>query len=319
MAWRSTPGRVFQAAYGIEWSGAIGLVDPLWVALPTHLAQSPLVTVSPPTLRLTDELAKRAAAGQLHLPVLPAVAAEILSCIDDDECDARSLAELVQKDPSLAANLLRVANSARFAPNEPIVSLTQAIGRLGLSTLREIALTVAVKGAVFDVPGHEGYVGKLWRRAHVSARLSQEIARTRRTNVEAAFLCGLLHDIGAPVILQGLIDLAKACGERLEPEAIEYVTESLHATIGAGMIQEWKLPDWVHEVTLVHHEPEAAAAHVELVHTVALSDALAQWLLDEDGEGDPPGLEHVRSLDLYQDDFESICEKGSEIVAESAS
>ena len=277
------------------------------------------MTVPAPTLRLTDELAKRAASGQLHLPVLPAVAAEILACIDDDECDARSLADLVQKDPSLAANLLRVANSARFAPNEPMVSQTQAGRRGGHKRPREVALPGAVNGAAFGGQGHEDYVGKLWRRAHVSARLSQEVARTRRANVEAAFLCGLLHDIGAPVILQGLIDVAKAGGESLDRETIEYVTDSLHASIGAGMIQEWKLPDWVHEVTLVHHQPETASAHVDLVHTVALSDSLAHWLLEEDGEGDPPGMEHVRSLDLYQDDFESICEKGSEIIGESAS
>ena len=82
--------------------------------------------------RLTARLRDSALSGELKLPVLPAVAADVLACIDGDDCDAHSLAELIQRDPSLAANLLRVANSARFAPSEPIVSLNQAISRLGL-------------------------------------------------------------------------------------------------------------------------------------------------------------------------------------------
>jgi putative nucleotidyltransferase with HDIG domain len=276
------------------------------------------VTYSSGSLPLIEELARRAESGTLQLPVLPAVAAEVLACLDGEDCDARSLAALIQKDPSLAANLLRVANSARFAPKEPIVSLTQAIGRLGLSTLREIALTVAVKGAVFNVPGHEDYVAKLWRRAHASGRLAQEVARTRRSNVEAAFLCGLLHDIGAPVILQGLVDLARANRATLDAGAIENAVEALHATIGARLVQDWKLPDWVHEVTLNHHDPESASGHQDLVHTVALSDALTHWLLEDGGEGDAPGQEHLPLLDLYQDDFERLCEKGAEITQESA-
>lgn len=277
------------------------------------------MTHSSASLPLTDELARRAESGTLQLPVLPAVAAELLACLDREDCDARSLAELIQKDPSLAANLLRVANSSRFAPTEPIVSLTQAVGRLGLAALREIALTVAVKGAVFNVPGHEAYVSGLWRRAHTSGRLAQEVARTRRSNVEAAFLCGLLHDIGAPVILQGLVDLARVNGATLDAAAIDDAVDRLHATIGARLVQEWHLPEWVKEVTLHHHQPDAASAHLDLVHTVALCDSLTQWILDEKGEGDAPGLEHLGSLDLYQDDFDTLCAKGAEIAAESAS
>jgi HD-like signal output (HDOD) protein len=107
--------------------------------------------MQPDPIDLSAALAQRARAGQLRLPVLPTVAVELLASVNDDNSDARSLAARVQRDPSLAAHVLRVANSARFAPKEPIVSLSQAIGRLGLATLREIVLSVAVKGSAFDV------------------------------------------------------------------------------------------------------------------------------------------------------------------------
>ena len=42
---------------------------------------------------------------------------------------------------------------------------------------------------------------------------AKEIARLRRSNVEGAFLCGLLHDIGKPVLLQTLVDIQRSFGD----------------------------------------------------------------------------------------------------------
>ncbi|MEZ6018115.1 MAG: HDOD domain-containing protein [Planctomycetota bacterium] len=271
----------------------------------------------PEPIDLIATLSDRAHNGKLTLPVLPIVAIELLASVDDDDCDARSLAERVQRDPSLAAHVLRIANSARFAPKEPIVSLTQAIGRLGMGTLREIVISVVVKGSVFKVKGHEEYVEKLWDHALLSGRLAQEIARARRANVEAAFLCGLLHDIGAPVALQGLVDLCKETGFCLIERAMVQTIAGLHQEIGAKLIESWKLADWVYAAVRYHHQPEDAPNHRELVRTTALADALAYWLEEDEGEGLPPGMEHAADLELYEEDIQSVVERGSKVHAEA--
>lgn len=267
---------------------------------------------------LIAELSARARAGRLTLPVLPTVAIELLAAVDDDKFDARSLAERVQRDPSLAAHVLRVANSARFAPKEPIVSLTQAIGRLGMGTLREIVVTVAVKGSVFKVKGHEKYIESLWQHALLSGRLAQEIARARRANVEAAFLCGLLHDIGAPVALQGLVDLCKETGFCLVERAMHHTIAGLHQEIGAILVEGWKLPEWIHTAVLHHHQPENATKHQELVRTTALADVLAYWFEEDEAVGIPPGIEHAAALDLYDDDVEALVARGTKLAAEAS-
>ena len=175
-----------------------------------------------------------------------------------------------------------------------------------------------MKGAIFDVPGHESYIEGLWRHAHATGRLAQEIARTRRDNVEAAFLCGLLHDIGSPVILQGLVDLSRKEGCSLDRACVDYAMDELHGIVGAKLIEEWKLPAWVQDVALHHHDPSGASAHADLVHTVALADALCDWLLLEEGEGERPGMELLQLLDLYDEDLDSLCSKAPAIVAEMA-
>ena len=266
---------------------------------------------------LTAALSERARAGRLRLPVLPTVAVELLASVNDDNCDARSLAARVQRDPSLAAHVLRVANSARFAPKEPIVSLTQAIGRLGLATLREIVVSVAVKGSTFDVKGHEAYVEQLWRHALLAGRLAQEIARARRANVEAAFLCGLLHDIGRPVALQGLVDLCKELGARPSEAELLQAIAGLHQEVGGLLVERWKLPEWVHAAVRFHHHPDDAPSHHDLVRTTALADVLAHWLDEDEAQGLPPGLEHAAALDLYDDDLAALAEHSAKLMAEA--
>ncbi|MEM8709435.1 MAG: HDOD domain-containing protein [Planctomycetota bacterium] len=263
---------------------------------------------------LVQLLKCRIEGDEFTLPVLPAVATEVLATVNSDDCDARCLAEIVQRDPALAAGVLRIVNSAQYAPNEPIVSLIQAIGRMGLSALRDMVMAIAVEGAVFYVEGHDAYVTAAWRHAHLTGQLAQEIARIRRSNVEAAFLAGLLHDVGIPVVLQGLIDLGESEGHAVDMPLIEAAVDALHADLGARLIDEWGLPEWTRAAALYHHAPEEAPEHGELVSTVALADALSYWILDGDCEGMPPGLEHAEALDLYADDLEELKERAVELL-----
>lgn len=273
------------------------------------------MTQPAPTSTLVHLLKCRIEGDEFTLPVLPSVATEVLATVNSDDCDARCLADIVQRDPALAAGVLRLVNSAQYAPTEPIVSLIQAIGRMGLGALRDMVMAIAVEGAVFYVEGHDAYVSAAWRHAHLTGQLAQEIARIRRSNVEAAFLCGLLHDVGMPVVLQGLIDLGESEGHPVDMPLIEAAVDALHADLGARLIDEWGLPEWTRTTALHHHAPEEAPEHRELVFTVALADVLSHWILDGDCEGVPPGLDYAESLDLYADDLDELRERAADLLA----
>src|SRR6185503_16029782 len=143
-------------------------------------------------------LIERLDSGELELPVIPAAAASVLEACRDDENGARQVAEIMQRDPSLAGHTLRLSNSAAYGSTEPIVSLSQAIARLGLSIVSEITLAVALKGRVFSVARFDAQIRVLWVHSAGAGIWAREIARMRRRNVEGAFLCGLLHDVGRP-------------------------------------------------------------------------------------------------------------------------
>jgi len=217
-----------------------------------------------------------------ELPVLPDTAVRVMTACRDEHSDLRELAQLVQRDQTLAAHVLRVANSVAYAPKTPIASLQQALGRLGLSTVSDIAIAVAMKQRVFAVPGHETRMRALWRHSAISAGYAQEVARLLGRNAEAAFLAGLLHDVGMPIVLAEALALYRQRktlpGSRTE---LEQAMLAFHAEFGLELARRWSLGAWVEAAMCHHHEPAAARPGQEDVGLVALADLLADWADDE--------------------------------------
>src|SRR4029077_2368798 len=159
---------------------------------------------------LRTAVAHRLATGELSLPMLPRVASQVVALVGSPTTDANRLSELIHRDPALAGQVLRIANSPAYMPRMPIVSLQQAVSRLGLNAVTEIAFAASVQSGVFRVPGWEPMLNQLWRHALASGAFAKEVARTRRLNVESAFLCGLLHAVGKPALLQVITDVGKS-------------------------------------------------------------------------------------------------------------
>ncbi len=116
--------------------------------------------------------------------------------------DAAQLARLIQSDPALAGEIMRVANSPALRPRAAIVSLQQAVSWLGVAEVRNIAMAVMLRGEVFNAPGHEPESEELWREAWLAGLWAKEIARDRRKHVESAFLAALMHRTGAALALK---------------------------------------------------------------------------------------------------------------------
>lgn len=268
--------------------------------------------------RLQHSLA-RAAGGALQLPVLPDTATRVMGMCSDEACDARELSQLVERDQSLTGHVLRVANSAAYAPNEPIVSLRQAVARLGLATLCEISMGVAMRGQVFTSARFADLARRLWAHSAAAGAYAKEIARATRRNVEGAFLCGLMHDVGKPVVLKLFVDVCQEA--RVEPDA-EVVAETLdlfHTDVGVLLARSWKLAPWIAAAIEHHHEPSRAKEHRTETTITCLADHFSHWALGtrELSERDLAALPAVSELDLYPDDVARLTAARDRVVAQS--
>ena len=93
--------------------------------------------------QLNQQIESAIADKTLVLPVLPQVTNNVLSLVHDADSDASSLAQLIQSDQSLASHVMRIANSAAYSPTAKMTSLQQAIARLGMQNIAEIAMPMA--------------------------------------------------------------------------------------------------------------------------------------------------------------------------------
>lgn len=269
--------------------------------------------------RLGQELDAVVAAGALQLPMLPDVVMRVTTLCNDPDCDARQLAELIRADQSLMAHLLREANSAAMGSRVPIASLQLAVSRIGLGRIRAIALEVACKTVVFRVDGRESLMRDLFRHALAVGLTAQEIARSRRMNVEEAFTAGLLHDVGRPVAIEAVLGLASRDGLAPDDDDLETICHPRHAAIGAELVASWGLPERLQVVARHHHDPEQAGPAEALARVVRLADEISSTCFEVDAavartefDDDPD----VRALNLYPDDVMALLAHREAVLAQ---
>jgi len=245
--------------------------------------------------------------GTLDVPVFPQAARSVLAACERDDCDARRLGEIIHRDPALAGHFLRVANSPAFAARSPLVTLPQALARLGLAQVRQIAILVAVRTKAFSSKTRAAEAAALRQHSVATALWAQEIARLRRHNVEEAFLCGLLQDVGAPALWQLAHDIELTGEASGSPDEIDSQVERLHEGVGATIVRAWKLSDNIAAAVGRHH----TSTTDEVVAIVQLADAAARVNVPEKLATALEGHPSVTALSLYAEDIEAIVMRAS--------
>src|SRR6187455_873398 len=268
----------------------------------------------------------------LELPPPPQVVSEVMRLTrgeaaggDNADAGAADLARLIQRDMALAAQVMRVANSAVYARRNPVVSLPQAISWLGIREVRNIAFAVALKGQVFSSAYFRNEVTDLWRESVITALFAQEIARLKRRNVESAYLCGLLHRAGMAVILNNVG--AAVVKNRLTPatEQVMQMAARHEARVGTHLSIAWSLPPAVAAAIAHWSNPPAA----EMSRTEVMEVALARQISDElrtPGVGGElpdsmlgPVSKWMDELSIYPDELFSIMAQRAAIYATAES
>ncbi len=258
---------------------------------------------------LRSTLHERIESGRLELPVLPRAAQEVLRLASDDAFDLRHVADVVKSDPTLAAHVLRVVNSPLYRGRSPVVSLGQALARLGAVQLRQVMFVIVCEARALRVRGREAEAARWLAHALDTAFFAQEIARVRRQSVEEAFLCGLLHDVGMPVLWQLVADLETELGAVADRAEEDAITEELHARVGALVAERWELPPRIVQTIAGHHLlGTEGRERLPFVHgALVLADELAEGGVER-LERDP-ARSAVLALELYPEEIDAVVQR----------
>ena len=268
----------------------------------------------PVTIR---RLLRERIATNLDLPMQSTTAARVVALCQDEDRDVREFTEVVQHDPSLAGHILSVANSAAYAAREPITSLHQAVNWLGISTLSEIAIAVSLKGKVFDVPGYATRLRELWIHSAATAVFARELSQRRVEDADGMFLCGLLHNVGKPVVMQNLADMARQKTEVPVPKGImELAMDEYHEEVGGMLVAHWDFPDWMERVVRWHGDPEKAEEHADRARIVRIACRLGTWALSEESTPEDFDLEQaeIQELGIQAPEMRRLLDRRGEVL-----
>lgn len=270
---------------------------------------------------LEQQFVKLIESNQLEVPMLPEVARKAVHLAEDPDGDSSIMAKLIQSDQTLAAQVMRIANSSFYNPaGAAMVSLQQAITRLGMKRMAEIALAASLHAKLFDVPGYENHVLDLLKRALAAGLWAKEIARSARKNVEAAFLGGLLHDIGRPVVLQTIVELARLNAIELSSDEIYGFEDKYQRRVGARVVRLWKMPGMVCDVVEHFDNYQQLSSNNQVQVMMATAGALFADNLTDNASNKQnheliinSGL--MAELNFYRSDIEELLAKAPEMQA----
>ncbi len=213
----------------------------------------------------------------LELPILPRIMWQLLS-LPPNDMDAAKLYDLLQQNQPLATYILHVINSPAYAPHISIRSVHQAIEHIGPEHLGELAFAGMLRSRVFAIPQYEFESHLLWQHAVATAAVAKTINDTFCDNMESAFVSGLLHDIGKPVILRTLHNFKDKLGLNVEASAASGVMEAFHEQVGRIIADDWELPPQINDSIGYHHDYLLAPIAPRAAMLTRLADVLAYHL-----------------------------------------
>jgi putative nucleotidyltransferase with HDIG domain len=189
------------------------------------------------------------------MPMLPALASDVISLALDPDVSALRIMRVISKDQVLATRVLRLANSAYCAPMQEITTVNDAIIRMGTAAARSVVLAVCFasrlqSGNVYGSRGRD-----LVDHGIGTAYLARLVAEHAGVDPDEAFMYGLLHDMGKLLLLKLAQDFTKYGGSKPTPDELEAVIAGKHAELGARLLRQWRVPDELVEPVLYHHDP----------------------------------------------------------------
>jgi putative nucleotidyltransferase with HDIG domain len=249
----------------------------------TAAAESATDGVSARLAQQVEEIVlRRIASDALVLPTLPAIANRIFEGLGDSQLGAQKAADLVGLDPLLAARLLRPAAAMLAKGKKP--TLLEMVGKLGTRSVRGSLYEAAIQQLTTSRdPKIGAAVRSLFTHSRAVAQLARDLAALGGPGAgdpDVAFLAGLLHDVGKPVVATVLLEAERQLvrtSKKAWISAVHWmeVVDRVHRKVGAALAEKWQLPEAVQKCVRDCSEYDNAD-RASPANLVVLANALAK-------------------------------------------
>jgi len=223
---------------------------------------------------------------------------QIERALNDPATTLDSLADIIEKDPALAARLLKLGNSAYFAFPQRLETVADAIRLIGIQQVQDLIQAARVVDAFQGISKELVSMESFWKHSLGCGIGARTLALARQTaHPEKMFLAGLLHDLGRLVLFSQAPEKAKEIfnlrkqRRMLLREAEQAVLNFDHARIGEELMRHWHYPPNLVQAVAYHHQPMAADVYATESSIVHVADYLVNAMqMGSSGERFVPPL-----------------------------
>lgn len=199
-----------------------------------------------------------------RIPAFPATIQKVTELLRNDDYDVANVANVIKFDQAIAANIMKISNSAYFGARQKISSIQDAVVYLGQQQLIRAVQTAGISKIYGK--GGKGYVAQskdLWEHSVAVALMSQILSRKIYSREDhSLYTAALLHDVGKIVMGVYVNDFFEQIMQRVKNEkcsfleAEEEILGINHADVGGRIADHWNFPKDIKDAIAYHHRPD---------------------------------------------------------------
>jgi HD-like signal output (HDOD) protein/CheY-like chemotaxis protein len=237
---------------------------------------------------LAGSVAVKALVARINkLPTLPSTYQKLVETLRQPNSSIDDVSNVIATDPAMTARLLKLVNSAYFGLQKPVADVARAGALLGLDRIMALVLGQGIFSDCEPPKVASFNMDALWQHSVTTAAAARHIAiaeQLDRDLVAAAFLAGMLHDIGKLVLAMGLPEQYERVLQQVgdNPGALHAAEmlelQAAHTDVGAYLVGLWGLPNTIAEAIAYHEDPsQSPNVAFGLAGIVHVADRLAHF------------------------------------------
>jgi HD-like signal output (HDOD) protein len=218
--------------------------------------------------------------------VLPDAVMKVKQLIDDNATSVDDITQVINYDPAITAQVLKISNSALYKFSNTITSVTKSIQVIGTRSIYDLVLAYGVANAFKDINSDVVNLEKFWEQGVSCALLCKHFAEQIGVKEpEKLFVCGLLHNIGELVLVQLNPEVANKCAS-ITNESSPLMMQKKHlgfsyVDISSELLKIWGIPAEILQIVARTHASEHLAQSkeekiIQLSYLLALNNVNAQ-------------------------------------------
>jgi putative nucleotidyltransferase with HDIG domain len=222
--------------------------------------------------------------GCACLPSLASIDSALKELLSADQRYSSQIAEIIRRDPSLTARLLRLVNSVYYGISTPVKNIEEAVFYLGVRQIRQLAVVTPIIEDLQKLAGNQRFDwSQFWRHCIGTALMTRDVVDIiQAPNEETDYVGGLIHDLGKIVMTSAFPEHFRQIygpegegnGNLLERERAVLGVD--HAELGAMYLKKQVLPEVFIDIVQYHHQPEKARENSTIVAAVQVADMLVR-------------------------------------------